>query len=347
MAEKQRGWYTAFYYLAEHIRMLTNGEINHKQTYSYIGEQAQYINHENPTIRKRTAAALSRIIHSSKYAEEMRERHAKDPTVFAVAADTICNAIRTTSGISSDELYSYLRDIAWPDVRLGLQNERDEGRKELDIARMTNEVDTVLRHDLDSLSHIGSMMPSTSIERETVDLSFAKLGVTPPRYSESFLTIMLFLMAYGHLDSDLMREIVDKAPTASFERIEENIPDAVEKVCLVRLGDIRSYSISGIWEIDPDHDWTIGRYTDCSIIENDPAVSRVHCKIYREGNSWMISDEGSTNGTCIISQDGTVLYDSTATGAAPAFPLSSGNRILLTDRSCYWFGAFDGAPGIA
>lgn len=341
MAEKQRGWYTAFYYLAEHVRILTDGAVNHKLTYAYVGEKARYINHENPTIRKRTAASLSRIIHSSKYAEEMRERHQKDPSVFTSAAMTLCDAIRKHSTLTSDELYAYLRDAAWPDIHRGLENEREEGRKDLDSARISREMETILRHDIDALSDLISPTPSFEKQREADVLSFVKLGVTPPRHSESLLSAMLYLMAYGHLDSTLMRSLCDRAPTISFDKIEEDIPNAVEHVCLVRLGNIRSYTVSGIWEVSPDRDWTIGRYTDCAIIESEPAVSRIHCRVFNDGTTWRIEDCNSTNGTRVVAQDGSVLFDSMAQNAPASFPLSSGNRILLTDNVCYWFGAFD------
>ncbi|NOR15710.1 MAG: FHA domain-containing protein, partial [Candidatus Aminicenantes bacterium] len=42
---------------------------------------------------------------------------------------------------------------------------------------------------------------------------------------------------------------------------------------------------------------TIGRKKDCDIILADPKVSRVHAKIAQEDDGFVLTDEGSFNGT--------------------------------------------------
>ncbi len=41
----------------------------------------------------------------------------------------------------------------------------------------------------------------------------------------------------------------------------------------------------------------IGRSRDCDVVLDDANVSRRHCEVVREGDSWFVVDLGSTNGT--------------------------------------------------
>jgi len=41
----------------------------------------------------------------------------------------------------------------------------------------------------------------------------------------------------------------------------------------------------------------IGRSGECSLVMAHPSVSRVHCRIYRQGNRYLVEDLGSTNRT--------------------------------------------------
>src|SRR5207248_10719416 len=43
--------------------------------------------------------------------------------------------------------------------------------------------------------------------------------------------------------------------------------------------------------------WILGRHPDCDIVIEVGAVSRNHCQIVREGNSYRLEDLGSRNGT--------------------------------------------------
>ncbi|HEX2161921.1 MAG TPA: DUF3662 and FHA domain-containing protein [Thermoleophilaceae bacterium] len=42
--------------------------------------------------------------------------------------------------------------------------------------------------------------------------------------------------------------------------------------------------------------FTIGRSRDCDMVIDDPNISRHHCELRAEGDSWRIADLGSTNG---------------------------------------------------
>ncbi len=44
---------------------------------------------------------------------------------------------------------------------------------------------------------------------------------------------------------------------------------------------------------------TIGRSRQCDVVLNDPNISRQHAEIRPRGGSWVLTDLGSTNGSCI------------------------------------------------
>ena len=44
---------------------------------------------------------------------------------------------------------------------------------------------------------------------------------------------------------------------------------------------------------------TLGRSRQCDIVLDDPNVSRQHAEIRPRGGSWVLSDLGSTNGSCL------------------------------------------------
>src|SRR3954469_17835218 len=45
--------------------------------------------------------------------------------------------------------------------------------------------------------------------------------------------------------------------------------------------------------------WVIGRAPDCDIVMSQNDVSGRHCRLSRDGTSWMIEDLGSSNGTFV------------------------------------------------
>ncbi len=44
---------------------------------------------------------------------------------------------------------------------------------------------------------------------------------------------------------------------------------------------------------------TIGRSRQADVVLNDPNISRQHAEIRPRGGSWVLTDLGSTNGSCI------------------------------------------------
>lgn len=50
---------------------------------------------------------------------------------------------------------------------------------------------------------------------------------------------------------------------------------------------------------DLDDEVIIGRADKCSLVLDDTYVSQVHARIFRRGDSYMIEDMGSTNGTYV------------------------------------------------
>jgi len=60
-----------------------------------------------------------------------------------------------------------------------------------------------------------------------------------------------------------------------------------------------------------DESVTIGRHPDAKIFLDDVTVSRDHAAVVREGDAWIIVDEGSLNGTFVNRRRGdrTVLSD--------------------------------------
>ena len=54
-----------------------------------------------------------------------------------------------------------------------------------------------------------------------------------------------------------------------------------------------------IFNIVPLTTVTIGLMDDNDLVLTDDTVSRYHCKIYQEGNHYILQDLGSTNGTFI------------------------------------------------
>ena len=44
---------------------------------------------------------------------------------------------------------------------------------------------------------------------------------------------------------------------------------------------------------------TLGRSRQCDVVLNDPNVSRQHAEIRPRGGSWVLSELGSTNGSCL------------------------------------------------
>ncbi len=69
------------------------------------------------------------------------------------------------------------------------------------------------------------------------------------------------------------------------------------------------------WDL-PGDEITLGRSPGCTVVIDDPRVSKVHARLVRRDGRWWIEDLGSTNGTRL---DGRTLDGPT--------PLTPGGRI--------------------
>ena len=309
-----RGWHTALYYFAEHMRSLSHGCVNHKILYSYIGMNGHYINHDNPTIRKRTAAVLSRLMHSRRYAEDFRISFEADPDVFDKGALLLCAALCDKSGCDPAETVQYFRTDLWRDVEQGLRNEREDGRAELNLDRATNEMRLMLGWS----------------EIQPVEASREVLSVLVSTY--------FYLMTFGCVNERLVRLLVDATPDEAPAPAKH--PPArlrEECACLIRY-DEKATAVVSWWTVEATHPLAIGRYSDSDVIEPNPYVSRSHCRISFQNGAWLLTDEGSTHGTCVL-RAGQVAFDTARDGRGP-FQLALNDRIVLAKTSFYWFGAF-------
>jgi len=52
-------------------------------------------------------------------------------------------------------------------------------------------------------------------------------------------------------------------------------------------------------EILPGENMVVGRAPDVNLVLNHPEVSRRHCRILREGETWFVEDLGSRRGTAV------------------------------------------------
>ncbi len=70
---------------------------------------------------------------------------------------------------------------------------------------------------------------------------------------------------------------------------------------LIESETMRQFELSGATQI-------IGREPSaCQVVLQNPGVSRQHARITHDGNAWILTDLGSTNGTCI---DGRRIHES-------------------------------------
>jgi pSer/pThr/pTyr-binding forkhead associated (FHA) protein len=114
--------------------------------------------------------------------------------------------------------------------------------------------------------------------------------------------------------ASLIADQPESAITVSYQPADDEGDSAClaaatgEEACLViRSGGGRSgetYTLRG-------ERVTIGRHPDAAIFLDDVTVSRNHAVVVREGDDWVIVDEGSLNGTYVNRRRGdrTVLSD--------------------------------------
>ena len=317
------GWDSGFYRFAETIRSLTSGACNHKHIYSLVGTKGRYVNHASPAVRKRTAAALSRLTHSSRYAADFRKSYAEDSSVFSRGATGLVNMLHECSDLDDAGLYTYLLDRSWPELRTGLESEARGGR-DIDCRRLAFESDAVERWGAEQLA----------------------LGRAP---LAEFIAACFRTMAFGCLDDRFARTLCSRTPK-SLDGIDPP-RDAADPAaaCLVRISGGEAEPslapISGVWRVDAAQPFSIGRFSSCDVIEADPAVSRLHCRVYALEGSWYLEDGGSRHGTQVLrgrlGSAPTVVFDSATESVPCAFRLKFGDRIVLAGRVTYWFCALD------
>lgn len=314
----EHGWDSAFYRFAESVRDLTCGGCNHKHIYALVGTRGRYINHTNPIVRKRTAAALSRLMHSSRYAADMRKGYADDSSVFSQAAASLIDMLRNATDLDDAGLFDFVLHTSWPELLRGLESERRAGR-EIDPLRMACESREVVRWG----------------EQQ------AACGRAP---LAELLAACFRTMAFGCLDDRFARTLCSRTPQELQAPPDTGDGRAQDGACLVRVADGDGPCILGVWCVDADRPFSIGRFSSCDAIEADPVVSRLHCRVFMLDGTWFLEDGGSTHGTRVLRDAGgglTCVFDSGEGDGPRTFPLEFGDRIVLAGRSTYWFCARD------
>lgn len=314
----EHGWDSAFYRFAESIRDLTCGGCNHKHIYALVGTRGRYINHTNPIVRKRTAAALSRLMHSSRYAADMRKGYADDSSVFSQAAASLIEMLRNATDLDDAGLFDFVLHTSWPELLRGLESERRAGR-EIDPLRMACESREVVRWG----------------EQQ------AACGRAP---LAELLAACFRTMAFGCLDDRFARTLCSRTPQELQEPPDAGDERAQDGACLIRVGDGGGPCVLGVWCVDADRPFSIGRFSSCDAIEADPVVSRLHCRVFMLDDTWFLEDGGSTHGTRVLRDAGgglACVFDSGEGDGPRTFPLEFGDRIVLAGRSTYWFCARD------
>lgn len=309
---RSREWHTAFYYLAEHVRFLTDDAINHKGLYALVGVDGRYMNHDNPLVRKRTAGALSRIVHSKRYVQDMQKRYMQTNAVFNVAATELIHDIELAGVLHGAELTGYLKDACWPDVRRGLENEGLSWRGDLNMVRIDQEI---------------SVLFSEAGEADPLDET-----------TELILASILHIVAFGSLDYSFARSLIDRRPTGALSA-DANCGLSSSRAFLIKFTDKNRSMILGAWVISQDRLFSIGRYTDCDVVEVDQGLSRIHCCIYWKSGIWWFEDMGSRNGSQVLRNSEDVVFDSSTDGSRVPFELHHGDQVVLSGLSTYWFGA--------
>lgn len=331
---KPRAWHTAFYYLAEHVRMLTNGSVNHKGLYALVGTEGRYLNHNNPTVRKRTAGALSRMVHSQAYAKDMCEQYEQSYSTFARAALEVCQVVRQVQRWDDVQLAAYLRERCWPDVRHGLWNEQQEWR-DIDLDKVDIEMSMLVKALASDIVKPIDVRAATGSETNLLYSTELLQGV-----SEVLFATMLHVLAFSRLNAPFARGLADQYPTAVAEAETTNFLES-QGACLVKFSDASRSALIGTWPLTMDRPFAIGRYTDCDIVETEKRISRVHCYVFFQDGVWYVRDNDSRNGI-VVQREGSVIYDSLRDGSDVAVPLQQGDSLILANRCFYWFGALMG-----
>lgn len=305
--DRKPSWYSAFYYFAEAIKKLTGGEVNYKILWSLVGTNGGYINHINPTLRASLAPEFSRLIHSAKYADDLRKAYEYDPTAFDLAADTLYTMLYNTSDMDDDTLFTALSTYMCSNIIIGLQNEVGYGRFDLDVMRVKRETDSLFDW----------------YHRTPADMKDA--------WNKKILSSYFHLLAYGCLPHKLVHTLSGETPLV--DHGGTRYPDA-DTACLFRV--FENGVIGGIWELNKKKKTAIGRYTDCEISDVDEYVSRHHADILFEDGIWQLVDMSSTHGTQVARRDGAVIkLGVLSEDGENKCKLEMGDRIILTKGTAF------------
>ena len=151
-------------------------------------------------------------------------------------------------------------------------------------------------------------------------------------------------MAFGCLDDRFARTLCSRTPQELQAPPDAGDERAQDGACLIRVGDGGGPCVLGVWCVDADRPFSIGRFSSCDAIEADPVVSRLHCRVFMLDDTWFLEDGGSTHGTRVLRDAGgglACVFDSGEGDGPRTFPLEFGDRIVLAGRSTYWFCARD------
>lgn len=318
------GWDSAFFRFAESVRTLTRGTVNYKFVYALVGVSGRYVNHASPIVRKRTAASLSRLMHSSRYATDLRESYQQDGSVFARAAHELAARARRAQSTNDAALVEAFIGSIWEEIRQGLVSEQLGGR-DISLAR---------------------------VERETTALrAWVRVQLASDRAPlDELIAACFHMMAFGHLDERFARSLCSRTPVSMEGMGARPICPRADEACLIRTRPEGAAPVSGVWRLSADHPFSIGRYTDCDAIEVDPLISRVHCRVYRIGDAWYVEDSGSRYGTRVLRGTGPgflpAVFDSRKPDASTGRGLATcrlefGDCIELSGRVVYWFRSID------
>ena len=289
---KDQGWYTAFYRYAEYLRLLTNGALNHKTLYAYVGLNGRYVNNQNPELRKRSASGLSRLLHSSRYASDFQESLRQNPALFQQAATCLAqDLLRETKGDQA-RLVADLLETGYEQLRAGLIAEIPQGRIDISTTRLDGEIE---------------LLRAWAREQVTLDADACLHAV---------LCSFFYLMTFGRLEEQFANRLVDESPTDMLTCEDDVSYSESSRACILRAVDDNPASIENMWAINQGGPFLIGRYVDCDAVETNGLVSRRHCCVFREHDVWYVRDEGSRYGTA-VHRDGRTVWSS-GKGAAMA-----------------------------
>ena len=341
---KSPGWYTAFYRYAEYVRALTHGALNHKHLYAYVGTSGRYVNSKNAALRKRTASGLSHLLHSPRYAADFRESLRNNPQIFQVAAANLAQDLLRETGLSQELLVSQLLRDGYAQVRAGLVAEIPEGRIEVSIARLDGEMEllrTWTREQLAAGGEVGAAGASVAAAATKAGAATAETAGEAGAAAETtclqaVLSSFFYILTFGHLEESFANSLVDGSPTDMLATSENEQAVTNLRACVMRAVDNNPAAIENMWAISQGGPFCIGRYVDCDAVETNGLVSRRHCSIFRQGDTWYVRDEGSRYGTA-LHRGGQVLWNSKDANAPQQFPLAFGDCLVLAGRVHYWF----------